>query len=221
MSANRSQPPNSLEHSHDRELRLLEEVESAPQVSQRQLAQQLGIAIGVANLLVRSLAKRGYIRVTRVGWKRWVYVVTPAGIARKLHLTLDYVDRFMGHYRKVRTLLREDMRGLPITPDSRVAICGVTELAELMYLALRDMGVTNIDFLDPDGPGRSFLGMPAKGLDAIVPGEYTKVIVAYSGDVSSTRFQLHSFGVSENQIVTLFDGNSNDATVANEIEVSS
>ena len=46
-----------LEESTYRELRLLEEVEIKPEVSQRHLANQLGVALGVANLLVKNLAK--------------------------------------------------------------------------------------------------------------------------------------------------------------------
>ena len=74
----------SLEGPNFKELRLLEEVESSSEVSQRQLAGQLNIALGVANLIVRTLVRKGYLRASKVHWKRWVYVLTPAGIAHKV-----------------------------------------------------------------------------------------------------------------------------------------
>ena len=46
---------NGLEGVAYRELRLLEEVDLTPEVSQRHLAHQLGVALGVTNLLLRSL----------------------------------------------------------------------------------------------------------------------------------------------------------------------
>ena len=49
----------NLEGDSYRELRLLEEVDSTPELSQRHLARSLGIALGVANLLVRTLVKKG------------------------------------------------------------------------------------------------------------------------------------------------------------------
>ena len=101
MQKNKGQTGN-LEGDSYRELRLLEEVDSTPELSQRHLARSLGIALGVANLLVRNLVKKGYIRTTRVGWKRWVYVLTPAGMSRKVQLTLGYIERFHDHYRRVR-----------------------------------------------------------------------------------------------------------------------
>ena len=110
----------SLEDASYRELRLLEEVDGRPDVSQRQLARNLGVALGVANLLVRTMARKGYIKMTHLSWRRWVYVVTPRGMARKVQLTLSYVDRFIGHYRRVRTILYDDLNGLALNKESRV-----------------------------------------------------------------------------------------------------
>ena len=50
--------PMSLDGSIYRELRVLEEVDRNADLSQRRLASQLGIALGVANLLVKRLARR-------------------------------------------------------------------------------------------------------------------------------------------------------------------
>lgn len=193
----------NLEGESYRELRLLEEVDATPQVSQRHLAHSLGIALGVANLLVRNLVKKGYIKTTRVGWKRWVYVLTPAGVTHKVQLTLRYVERFHDHYRRVRQLLREDLSAYTIGPDSRIAIYGATELAEMMFLVLRDMGVTRIEVFDRAGAGETFLGMPIKSVTDLAPEDYVKVAVAFSGDPGVYCQELYDLGVSQDQVITL------------------
>ena len=109
-----------LEDESYKELRLLEEVDQTPQVSQRHLARRLNIALGVANFLLRSLAKRGYIRETRVGWKRWAYAVTPAGIARKVHLSRAYVEHILNHYQRVRVLVRKEFGDLKLDQVNHV-----------------------------------------------------------------------------------------------------
>ncbi len=203
MQKNKSHTGN-LEGESYRELRLLEEVDATPELSQRHLARSLGIALGVANLLIRNLVKKGYIRTTKVGWKRWVYVLTPAGMSRKVQLTLGYIERFHDHYRRVRQLLREDLGTHTIGPDSRIAIYGATELAELMFLVLREMGVTRIDiFDDRQGIGTAFLGMPVQGLGALVPEQYVKVAVAFPGDPATPCQELYDQGVSPSQVITL------------------
>ncbi len=190
-----------LEDNSYRELRLLEEVDSSPDLSQRQLARRLGIALGVANLLVRRLATKGYIKVTHLSWKRWVYVVTPRGMARKVQLTLVYIDRFMHHYRRVRQILRQDFSNLPLNKESRVAIVGTTELAELAYLALREIGVDDIDVFGTNSQGPSFLGMPVQEMGSMVAGEYAKIIVADSDHGDAAREDLYASGASESQLV--------------------
>ena len=193
----------NLEDISYRELRLLEEVDSSPDLSQRQLARRLGIALGVANLLVKRLATKGYIKVTHLSWRRWVYVITPRGMARKVQLTLAYIDRFMDHYQRVRRILREDFSTLPLNKESRVAIVGTTELAELAYLALRDIGVDDIDVFARNSDTPRFLGMPVRALEAIEPGEYAKVVVADSSHQDAAREEVYASGVSDSQVVEL------------------
>ena len=195
----------TLEDPFYRELRVLEEVDSSPDLSQRRLAYQLGIALGVTNLLVRKLAKQGYIRVTQLSWKRWAYALTPAGMTRKLYLTKAYIERFIDHYRRVRHLLREDLRSQPLSTESRVAIVGTTELAELAFLALRDIGVHDIEVFTRNADCRIFLGIPVKELGTLTPSRYAKVIFAGTGDLEGSRKELHACGVSESQIVEILD----------------
>ena len=152
---------------------------------------------------MRTLTKKGYIRATQVGWKRWVYVLTPAGIARKANLTFGYVERFVDHYRRVRVLLRDDLGALAMDPESPIAIYGTTDLAELIYLALRDMGLTRIDFYDHDGRESDFLGMSVESLRSVTPGNYAKVMVAFSTGIDTRCQELRANGFGPDQIVTL------------------
>jgi hypothetical protein len=150
------------------------------------------------------MVRKGYVRASRVTWKRWVYILTPAGVTRKVHLTANYVDRFLDHYRKVRVLMRQTLDVTDVGPDSVVAIYGTTELGELMYLAARDAGVKNIEFLDDTG-SEEFLGAPVRPLDSIEPDRYRRLIVAYSTDIESRRQRLVDLGAPDDKITTLLD----------------
>lgn len=204
MRAGGKNDEKGLEGDSFRELRLLEEVESSSDLSQRRLAANMGVALGVANVLVRSLAKKGYIRATRVSWRRWAYILTPAGMTRKVQLTANYVDRFLGHYRRVRLLVTETLGVVDTSPESVVAIYGTNELGELMYLALREAGVNRIEFLEEAGQGE-FLSSPVRPIESIAPGDYVKVLVAYSTEIESRQQRLLCLGVSPDRVATLLD----------------
>lgn len=201
--------PQPLEDAEYRELRLLEEVHNVTDLSQRELSRKLGIALGVTNLLVRRASKQGYIRATKRSWRRWAYDLTPAGMAHKFRLSLSYIDRFMRHYRSVRLQLRQEISSLSLDSHSRVAIVGTTDMSELAYLALRDIGVTGIEIFDHEGVNKTFLGMAVRPLSGMDVNLYTRIILPNSGDESGLKDGLMGFGISEKHVVELLDPSNN------------
>jgi len=195
--------PMSLDGSIYRELRVLEEVDRNADLSQRRLASQLGIALGVANLLVKRLARKGYIRVTQLGWKRWAYVVTPTGMARKIYLTKAYIERFVDHYQRVRTLLREDLSQQYLTADSRVALVGTSELAELAFLALRDIGVSDIEVFGNPDSNRTFLGMKIHNYADIVFDKYANIVLVDRDLTDSSQSGQGVLGIADAKLVEI------------------
>ncbi len=193
----------NLETRSYRMLRLLEEVELTPDMSQRRLSNRLGIALGITNILLKSLVIKGYIRVVHVKWRRWAYILTPAGISRKVQLTIAYTERFFGDYRRVRELLQEDLRPLKPTADAKIAIYGTTELAELAFLTIRDLDITRFDFIGEESSGKRFLGMPVLSLDSIDSSDYVMFLVAYPSNVEARCGELRSKGVPRHLIMPL------------------
>ena len=184
---------------------MLSEVEATPEASQRDLSRRMGIALGLTNVLLRNLAQKGYIRATQAGWKRWIYAITPSGFTRKVQLTVSYIHRFLDHYQQVRQTLRGELASLALNDESRVAIYGTGELAELVYLGLRELGIEEIDVFGLDGSiGGRFLGMSVRGGSALNPEEYDRVVVALLQDTDTICGELRQMGVGLDKLVTFF-----------------
>jgi predicted transcriptional regulator len=75
-----------------RDLRLLEAVHQDSRVTQRGLASKLGIALGLANIYLKRMIRKGYIKCVNVQPNRISYLVTPRGIAEKARLTYEFMD---------------------------------------------------------------------------------------------------------------------------------
>ena len=75
-----------------RDLRLLEAVHQNSRVTQRGLAGKLGIALGLANIYLKRMVHKGFIKVVNVQPNRISYLVTPRGIAEKARLTYEFMD---------------------------------------------------------------------------------------------------------------------------------
>ena len=184
---------------------MLSEVQRTPETNQRDLSERTGMALGMTNLLLRNLARKGYLRITRAGWRRWLYALTPTGFSRKVQLTAAYIHRTLDHYQKVRETLREELMLLGLHVESRVAVYGTGEFAELVYLGMKQFGIEEIDFFASDvREGEKFLGMPVRNVATLKPDQYDRVIVAFLGGQEEGFVELIALGVAPKQLVTFF-----------------
>jgi len=76
-----------------RELKVLEAIAEDEQMTQRGLAARLGIALGLTNLYLKRLVRKGYVKCVNVQSNRVLYLITPKGIAEKSRLAYEYMAR--------------------------------------------------------------------------------------------------------------------------------
>jgi DNA-binding Lrp family transcriptional regulator len=159
-----------------RDLKLLEAVEQDSRVTQRSLATKLGIALGLTNIYLKRLVRKGYIKCVNVRSNRISYLITPRGIAEKARLTYEFMDYSLHLYSEVRQHLRHALQECAAA-DRRVAIFGRGEAAELAYLSLKEYGLEPVAIFDVDG-GQEFLGMPVRSIREHADVAYDLMIVA-------------------------------------------
>jgi DNA-binding Lrp family transcriptional regulator len=159
-----------------RDLKLLEAVEQNSRVTQRSLATKLGIALGLTNIYLKRLVRKGYIKCVNVQSNRITYLITPRGITEKVRLTYEFMDYSLHLYGEVRQHLRVVLQECAAA-GRRVAIYGRGEAAELAYLSLREFGLEPVAIFDEDN-GHEFLGMPVRPIVEHDQVAYDLMIVA-------------------------------------------
>ncbi|MBM4135002.1 MAG: winged helix-turn-helix transcriptional regulator [Nitrospira sp.] len=188
-----------------RELQLLNELEKDGSVTQRTLAKTLGVALGLTNLYLKRLIKKGYIKVTTIPRNRIKYLLTPHGIAEKSRLTYQYMQYSLYYYREVRERLKQVLGDLSSTGSKRLVIYGTGELAELAYLTLREMDLALVGFVNRSGEG-TFLSYPLLPVMALSTCDFDAVLIADLEDTEKARLQIVQEGVSREKIVALVPG---------------
>ena len=151
---------NSLETV--RELSLLEQIESDPDVTQATLATQLGVAVGTVNWHLKRLISKGYVKVMRAERKKLRYIITPEGIALRARLAIDYVERSFTLYRRVRTRVRDAVVQVQKAGYNSIRIVGKGDVADICRLTCLEQGVTVVN----DAPGVPVLEV--RGLKVIL-----------------------------------------------------
>jgi DNA-binding Lrp family transcriptional regulator len=184
-----------------RDLKLLEAVQQDANVTQRTLASQLGIALGLANIYLRRLVRKGYIKATNIQPNRLSYLITPSGIAEKARLTYEFMDYSLHLYKEVRQHLREVLQECAAA-GRRVAIYGRGEAAELAYLSLKESGLEPVAIFDAEG-GQSFLGMPVRPIAEQDQIQYDLMIVASLDKAGTDVADLLRDGVPRRKLFPL------------------
>ena len=196
-----------MERQLERNLEILTAIGAGAPVTQRALAKQLGVALGLANLYLKRLAGKGYIKVREFPSKPYVgkrlrYMLTTQGVAEKARLTYEYMGYSLRLYRRTRENLREGMAELARSGMKRVALYGAGEAAELAYLTLREFGIEPVGVFAADGAG-GFLGFSVQPLTALRAADFDRIIVATFDRPEPEIERLLSLGVPADRLLTL------------------
>jgi DNA-binding MarR family transcriptional regulator len=184
-----------------RDLLLLETLERESTITQRVLATRLGIALGLTNLYLKRLIRKGYIKCVTVSPNRLMYSLTPKGVGRKARLTYEFMRYSLDFYRDARQHLRRSLADA-VAQQARVAIYGTGDAAELVFLLIRDFGLELVAVFGPERNGR-FLGFPVQPIAEHEHVEYDVMIVALLERPGGTIKLLLRAGVSDRKIVML------------------
>ena len=185
-----------------RDLLLLNELDRNGGATQRTLAIKLGVALGLTNLYLKRLARKGYIKITTIPRNRIRYLLTPQGFTEKSRLTYLYMQYSLSYYRDMRIRLKEMMSTFDASDGQRVVIYGTNELAELAYLSLREMNIDCVGFIDGNSR-ESFLSCPVSSPEGIVGWQFDRVLIVDLEHAAVCEERLVQSGVPREKVLRL------------------
>ena len=100
--------------------RLLKRLEQQQDVSQRELAKELGVSLGKVNYCLKALVDKGWVKIGN--FRRnpnkltYTYILTPQGVAGKAHVTADFLRRKLVEYETLTRQIAELQQELKSTP---------------------------------------------------------------------------------------------------------
>jgi DNA-binding MarR family transcriptional regulator len=184
-----------------RELTVLEAVAEDERITQRSLANKLGVALGLTNLYLKRLVRKGYIKCVNVQSNRILYLITPQGISEKARLTYEFMEYSFHLYRLFRQRLNGVIQSCADAGQRQIAIYGTGEMAELAYLSLKEVGLEPAAVFGANGQ-TEFLGMTVRPISAHCEVEFDLLIVAMV-DGKRAAVDLALVGVSPDRLITV------------------
>ena len=101
-------------------LEILKLLDAQPQMSQRDLAQAMGVSLGKANYCLKALMEKGLVKFGNFrknpDKRQYAYLLTPAGLEDKTRITLRFLKRKLAEYEALEKeieQLRGELKGTP------------------------------------------------------------------------------------------------------------
>jgi DNA-binding MarR family transcriptional regulator len=158
-------------------LGLLESVERDGAQSQRKLASDLGIALGLVNAYLKRCVKKGFLKISQAPARRYAYYLTPHGFAEKSRLTVEYLSSSFSFFRRAREDCATVLRAAHARGWTRIALAGVSDLAEIATICALEQGITVVAVVDANSTNDRFVGAPVVKSIAAVPGGFDALVV--------------------------------------------
>ncbi len=112
-----SRQANLQEDTYFRVMRLLE---ANPDLTQRQLAEALGVSVGGLNYCLKALIQKGFVKVNNFRQSKnkfgYVYLLTPAGAGEKSRLMAKFLQRKMKEYEAIKAEIEALTKNAPLPP---------------------------------------------------------------------------------------------------------
>jgi DNA-binding MarR family transcriptional regulator len=185
-----------------RNLQALEAIANDAQITQRCLSGKLGIALGLTNIYVRRLVRKGYVKCVNVQPNRLRYLLTATGVTEKARLTYEFMEYSLQLYGQVRQHLRAVLEPAVRDNRRRVAIYGTGEAAELAYLSMTELGLELAAVFSGEN-GERFLGHHVRAIDTHRDAAYDLLLVATFDRSDAIVEDLVRAGVDRDRIVTV------------------
>jgi DNA-binding MarR family transcriptional regulator len=186
----------------DHARQILEQISAENRVSQRVIAREVGIALGLTNLLLQRMVAEGWVRVLRDNRNQVRYTLSAAGRAEKARRSRLHLDGNVRAYAQARDRIGQRLAELATQMGSngddagrkRIVFCGNRDVAEIGYLCLQhtDLQLVGIVGIDDSKP---FFGVMATPFEALSPGslgsrEFDRLVVMPCGDDAAIRRRL-------------------------------
>jgi DNA-binding MarR family transcriptional regulator len=185
-------------------LRILDELSINNSITQRDLSERLGIALGLVNSYVKNLVAKGYVTVKAIPPKRYAYYLTPKGFAEKTRLAFDLLQDYTRIYRQTRANLKGLFAEMQADGVRNLVFAGTDEVAEIAYITLQETDMELVGVVDGEAAGKKFFGKNIEALSSIKEMNYDFIVVSSYLKRNEIFHELLRNGVKREAIKVIF-----------------
>jgi hypothetical protein len=158
-------------------LGLLTSVDADGARSQRRIAADLGVALGLVNAYLKRSIKKGLVKVSQAPARRYAYYLTPQGFSEKSRLTIEYLSSSFSLFRKAKEEYGRIFERAHALGFDRIVLAGKSDLCEIAILCALDSPISIVAVVDPQEASPRFVGVIVVPSFAEVAEPFDAVVV--------------------------------------------
>ena len=155
-------------------LKILTDIQSGVNSSQRNISFKLAISAGLANSYIKRCVSKGWVKIRSVPKKRYIYYLTPKGFIEKSKLTAEYLSSSFSLYRNMRNECNQILSNCKKKGIKKIYLYGQSELAEVLILTAKELNINFGGIYISATNKKEFFGLeicnylPVKKIDKII-----------------------------------------------------
>jgi len=134
------------ERIEDYEFRIIDEIGKDLNTTQRKISHQIGLSLGMTNILIKRLIAKGYVKVKGLNRRNVQYILTPRGFAEKVKKTHRYLLKTIDTLKTLKEKIQDIILEYYDKGEKNFTILGKGEFADIVELSLRDMGKRDLRY---------------------------------------------------------------------------
>lgn len=163
--------------------------------SQRRIAAELGVALGLVNAYFKRCVTKGLVKVSEAPARRYAYYLTPHGFSEKARLTVEYFSSSFSFFRQAKADCALIFEAAKARNFRNLVLFGESDLAEIAILSAVESGASILAVVDEHSALQSFAGRPVVSRFSEVSGRFDAVVVTGLSSASELYAQaVQSYG---------------------------
>jgi len=130
----------------EKEFAIIREISNNHQPSQRLIAQRTGFSLGLTNIIIKRLIKKGYLKISTIPPRRIQYILTPKGFAEKAQKSYHFTLRTVTLIKAINENIQEIITDEYVKGAREFSVCGNGELSALTEIAFQASNLKDVSF---------------------------------------------------------------------------
>ncbi|MFH1414732.1 MAG: winged helix-turn-helix transcriptional regulator [Elusimicrobiota bacterium] len=128
-----------------KEHKVIESIHRNSNGSQRDIAHDVGVSLGLTNILINRLIKEGYIKVSRLDARKVKYIITPSGLKEKARKSYRFMKRSLSVINELKGRIVDYMLKKYEEGCRKFVIIGKGELSDITELVINSLRLEGVD----------------------------------------------------------------------------